>query len=138
MTFHSPFGPYRFLWLPFGLVCSQNVFQYIINKTLEDAEGAVSITNNITLHGCMAEEHHTCLQYLMLISHKCGFVFNAKCDLKAESVLCTFGASIITTEYALIHPRYMPLLICQHQCCQGYTGIPGNGHIPRQIHTTNF
>ena len=33
MTFNSPFGRYHFLWLPFGLICSQDIFQ----KSAKDA-----------------------------------------------------------------------------------------------------
>ena len=35
-TFNSPFGRYRFLWLPFGLVCSQDIFQKKMDQIPEE------------------------------------------------------------------------------------------------------
>ena len=36
MTFNSPFGRYHFLWLPFGLVCSQDIFLKKMDQILEE------------------------------------------------------------------------------------------------------
>ena len=35
-TFNSPFGRYRFLRLPFGLVCAQDIFQRKVDETFGD------------------------------------------------------------------------------------------------------
>ena len=35
-TFNSPFGICRFLWLPFGLVCAQEIFQRKVDETFGD------------------------------------------------------------------------------------------------------
>ena len=37
--FNSPHGRYRFLWLPFGLICTQNIFQKIVDDTFGDLPG---------------------------------------------------------------------------------------------------
>ena len=34
-TFHTPYGQYYFLHLPFGLACSQDVFQERMDQILE-------------------------------------------------------------------------------------------------------
>ena len=38
MTFNSPFGRYHFLQLPFGLVCSQDIFQKKMIRSLKNAK----------------------------------------------------------------------------------------------------
>ena len=38
-TYDSPFGRYHFLHLPFGLVCSQDIFQKKMDQILEECQG---------------------------------------------------------------------------------------------------
>ena len=38
-TFNTPYGQYHFLCLPFGLACSQDVFQKRMDQILEECEG---------------------------------------------------------------------------------------------------
>ena len=52
MTFNSPFGRYHFLQLPFGLVCSQDIFQKKMSQILEECQGCIRIADDITIHGC--------------------------------------------------------------------------------------
>ena len=40
MTFNSPFGRYCFLQLPFGLICSQDIFQKKMDHILEECQAA--------------------------------------------------------------------------------------------------
>ena len=61
MTFNSPFGRYCFLQLPFGLVCSQNIFQKKMDQILEECQGCIRTADNITSHGHTEAEHDTCL-----------------------------------------------------------------------------
>ena len=75
-TFNSPFGRYYFLHLPFGLVCSQDIFQKKMDQFLEECPACIRITNDITVHGCTEAEHDVCLQNLMQVSCKYGVVFN--------------------------------------------------------------
>ena len=37
-TFNSPFGRYHFLHLPFGIVCSQDIFQKKMDQILEECQ----------------------------------------------------------------------------------------------------
>ena len=60
-TFNSPFGRYRFLQLPFGLVCSQDIFQKKMDQILEECQGCIGIADDITVHGCTEAEHDPCL-----------------------------------------------------------------------------
>ena len=40
-TFYSPFRRYHFLHLPFGLVCSQDIFQKKMDQFLEECPGCI-------------------------------------------------------------------------------------------------
>ena len=75
-TFNSPFGRYCFLHLPFGLVCSQDIFQKKMDQILEQCQGCIGIADDITVHSCTEVEHNAHLQNLMHIAHKYGLVFN--------------------------------------------------------------
>ena len=69
-TFNSPFRRYCFLHLPFGLVCSQDIFQKKMYQFLEECPRCIRIANDITIHGHTEAEHDAHLQNLMQIAHK--------------------------------------------------------------------
>ena len=86
-TFNRPFGRYRFLRLPFGLVCSQDIFQKKMDQILEECQGCIGIADDITVHGCTEAEHDARLQDLMQVAHKYDLVFNPqKTHVKAQAV----------------------------------------------------
>ena len=86
-TFNSSFGRYHFLHLPFGLVCSQDIFQKKMDQFLEECPGCIGIANYITIHGHTEAEHDACLQNLMHVACKYGVVFNPqKMHIKAPAV----------------------------------------------------
>ena len=64
-TFNSPFGRYRFLKLPFGLVCSEDIFQKRMDQILKECQGCIGIADDITIHGQTEAEHDASLQDLM-------------------------------------------------------------------------
>ena len=75
-TFKSPFGMYHFLHLPFGLVCSQDIFQKKMDQFLEECPGCIRIADDITVHGHTKAEHDAHLQILMQVACNYGVVFN--------------------------------------------------------------
>ena len=86
-TFNSPFGRYHFLCLPFGLVCSQDIFQKRMDQFLKECPGCIGITNAITIHGCTEAEHDAHLCNLMQVTCKYGVVFNPqKTHVKAPAM----------------------------------------------------
>ena len=86
-TFSSPFGRYHFLCLPFGLVCSQDIFQKKMDQFLEECPGCIRITDDITIHGHTEAEHDAHLHNLMQVAHKYGVVFNPqKTHVKAPAI----------------------------------------------------
>ena len=90
-TFNSPFGRYCFLHLPFGLVCSQDIFQKRMDQFFEEYPRC------ITVHGCTEAEHETHLQNLMQVVCKYGVVFNPqKMHAKAPAITffgCLYNAN---------------------------------------------
>ena len=86
-TFNSPFGRYCFLWLPFGLVCSQDIFQKKMDQILKECQGCIGIADDITVHGCTEAEHDAHLRDLMQIACKYDLVFNPqKTHIKAQAI----------------------------------------------------
>ena len=86
-TFNSPFGRYCFLHLPFGLVCSQDIFQKKMDQILEECQGCIGIADDIAVHGCTKAEHDDCLWNLIQVACKYGLVFNPqKTHVKAPAV----------------------------------------------------
>ena len=86
-TFNSPFRRYHFLHLPFGLVCSQDIFQKKIDQFLEKCPRCIRITDDITVHGCTEVEHDAHLQNLMWVACKYGVVFNPqKMHVRAPAI----------------------------------------------------
>ena len=75
-TFNSPFERYHFLCLPFGLVCSQDIFQKKMDQFLEECQGCIGIADGITVHSHSKAEHDAHLWNLMCVAHKYGLVFN--------------------------------------------------------------
>ena len=86
-TFNSPFGRYHFLQLPFGLVCSQDIFQKKMDQILEECQGCIRIADDITIHECIEAEHDACLRDLRRIACKYNLVFNPqKMHIKAQAI----------------------------------------------------
>ena len=50
-TFATPFGKFRYDRLPFGLCVSQDVFQMKVDETYGSCDGAIGISDDITIHG---------------------------------------------------------------------------------------
>ena len=96
-TFNSPFGRYCFLQLPFGLVCSQDIFQKKMDQILEECQGCIGITDDITIHGHTEAEHDASLRDLMCTAHKYDLVFNPqKTHVKAQAInffSCLYNAN---------------------------------------------
>ena len=76
LTFSSPFGRYCFLQLPFGLICSQAIFQEKMDQIPEEFQGCIRIKDDITVHGCTEVQHDACLRNLLWIACKYDLVLN--------------------------------------------------------------
>ena len=86
-TFNTPFGRYRFLRLPFGLVVSQDVFQQRMDTILEKCPGCTGIADYVAVYGRTEKEHDDNLMNLMMGAQENGLIFNsAKCIIKAREI----------------------------------------------------
>ena len=96
-TFNTPWGRYRFVHLPWGLTCAQDIFQWMMDQILERCEGAIGITDDVVIHGKDDEDHDQNLHRFMRIAHEHGLVFNGdKCEVKKDSV--TFFGTVYNTD----------------------------------------
>ena len=56
--FNTPWGRYRFVHLPWGLTCAQDIFQQMMDQILECCEGAIGIADDVVIHRKDDEEHN--------------------------------------------------------------------------------
>jgi len=87
-TFNTPFGRYRFLRMPFGLRMSQHIFQFKIDETYHDCQGATGIADDVTVYGKTDQQHDLHLHKTMERTRKAGIKLNdKKCVIKKRSVI---------------------------------------------------
>ena len=78
-TFITPFGRYmyRYLRVPFGLNCSQDVFQRKIDETFEGMTGVTAIVDDILVFGKTRAENDQNLRKVLARAHERGIKLNA-------------------------------------------------------------
>ena len=88
-TFNSPHGRYRFLRLPFGLICAQDIFQKKVDETFGDLPGVIGIADDIIVYGYKEDhsDHDAHLQAVMERARETGLCFNAdKCKIRCTEI----------------------------------------------------
>jgi len=86
-TFNSPHGRYRFLQLPFGLICAQDIFQKKVDETFGDLPGVTGIADDIIIYGCDLADHDANLKVVMECAGETSFRFNAdKCKIRCTEI----------------------------------------------------
>ena len=88
-TFNCPFGRYRFLRLPFGLVSAQDIFQKKVDETFGDLPGVTGIADDIVIVGYEEDgsDHDANLRAVMERASDKGVKFNPdKCFVKCTSI----------------------------------------------------
>ena len=94
-TFNTPFGRYRFLRMPFGRRMSQDIFQFKIDETYRDCQGAVGIADDVTVYGKNDQEHDLHLHETMERTRKAGIKLNdEKSVIKTKE--CNFFGMLYT------------------------------------------
>ena len=87
MTFNSPLGRFRFICLPWGLACAQDIFQWMMDQILTHCDGVIGIIDDVVVHGKDDKEHDKHLYKFMRVACEHGLVFNKdKCAVKQTSV----------------------------------------------------
>jgi hypothetical protein len=96
-TFNSPHGRYRFLRLPFGLICAQDIFQKKVDEAFGDLPGVTGIADDIVISGKTRDEHDKNLKAVTDRAQETGVRFNPdKCQI-ARTELSFFGHTISAT-----------------------------------------
>ena len=75
-TFNTPYGRYRYLRLPFGLIRSQDEFQCKVDEEFEGLDGFAAIVDNILIYGSSREEHDANLRNILMRARSKGVRFN--------------------------------------------------------------
>ena len=65
-TIHTPYGLYRYNYLPFGLTVSSGEFQQRINEVIHGLEGTRAYQDDILVYGVNREQHNARLHKLLL------------------------------------------------------------------------
>lgn len=105
-TFNSPHGRYRFLRLPFGLICAQDIFQKKVDETFGDLPGVTGIADDIIVYGYEDDgsDHDKNLQAVMSRARETGLRFNAdKCKIRCTEL--PFFGHIISANGLRPDPR---------------------------------
>ena len=134
---HSPFGRYCFLCLPFGLVCSQDIFQRKMDQFLEECPGCIRITDDINVHGCTEAEHDAHLHNLMQVAckygpHSCVQSTANACKGPSHKLLWL----PIWCQWCQPRPREGWCCTCSpstHEC-HWTPRVPWHGDIPQPLH----
>ena len=96
-TFNTPFGRFRFLTMPFGLSLGQDIFQFKIDETYRNCDGAIGIADDITVYGKNDKEHDLLLHETMERTRKAGIKLNdEKCVIKTKE--CNFFGMLYTPD----------------------------------------
>lgn len=86
-TFNSPHGRYRFLRLPFGLICAQDIFQKKVDEAFGDLPGVTGIADDIVIYGRDQSEHDANLRAVMERARETGLRFNPdKCKIRCTEI----------------------------------------------------
>ena len=79
-TFNTPYGRHRFMRLPFGLNCTQDVFQNNFDETFSDIHGVTGISDDIIFGGYKSDgsDHDANLTAALERARATGLCFNDK------------------------------------------------------------
>ena len=86
-TFNTPFGWFKFKWLPFGLVSSREVFQWRVNSIFEGIPGMFWVSDDIKLQWATELKHDIDILETCDCAKQVGLVFSQdKCSIKQNKI----------------------------------------------------
>ncbi|KAK7106746.1 hypothetical protein V1264_017967 [Littorina saxatilis] len=86
-TFNTPWGRYRFLRLPFGIVSASEIFQRVMSQMVEDIEGTEAVMDDVVVSGSNTKEHDKRLKKVMEKAKSYGLTFNdSKCEFHKSEI----------------------------------------------------
>ena len=103
-TFNTLWGRYRFVCLPWGLSCAQDIFQWMMDQILECCEGVIGIADDVIIHRKNGENHDRNLHNFMCVACEHSLIFNGeRCEVKKDSV--TFFGTVYDANGAHPDPK---------------------------------
>lgn len=108
-TINTPFGLYRYKFLPFGLSVSPAIFQNVMDTLTENLSGVLVYQDDIIVHGSDKAAHDNNLKALLsrLVDANVS-VNNKKCTFGQESIKC-LGYLVSADGYKPDPTRLKPL-----------------------------
>ncbi len=87
-TFNTPYGRYRFLRMPFGIISASEIFHRAMDNMLEGLEGVRCYVDDVVVWGSTLQEHNERLTKVLHRVRENG--------LKLNCAKCQFGVHEIT------------------------------------------
>ena len=86
--FNTHLRRYQFLFVPFGLKMSQDIFQMRMDDIVAQCPSVLAIHNDVFIYGKNDRDHDANIINLFNMAQKEGLIFNSKkCTIKQESVM---------------------------------------------------
>ena len=115
LSLNMPFGRYQLLWLLLRWECMQDVFQCRMDQVLEKCKGALSIADEVCIHGTDEAEYDWYLDQIMDVTHKHDLIFNPiKCSVEVKQI--KIFKSIYNAKK--VHPDLDQVTSTHHLPCQ--------------------
>jgi transposase InsO family protein len=87
-TFTTCRGLFRYTRLMFGISCAPEKFQKIIDRVLQDCDGAVAYIDDVLIFGVNEQEHDERLEKVLNVFQQYDILLNrAKCIFKSSEVV---------------------------------------------------
>lgn len=86
-TFNTPFGRYRFLRMPFGIISASEIFHRAMDNMLEGLEGVRCYVDDVVIWGSTLQEHNQRLSKVLQRIRENGLKLNrAKCQFGVQEI----------------------------------------------------
>ena len=87
-TFITPYGQFRYLRMPFGILPAPEVFDRMVGDVVRGIPGAVHFVDDVLICGTTQAEHDDRLEIMLTRLQEAGFAINdKKCDICKREVL---------------------------------------------------
>jgi len=88
-TFNTPFGRYRFLRMPFGIISASEIYHRAMDNMLEGLEGVHCYVDDVVIWGSNLIEHNERLTKVLQRVRENGLTLNReKCQFGVQEITC--------------------------------------------------
>lgn len=108
--FHTPFGSFKFLRLPFGIICAPEIFQKVLTKYFGDIPNVIIYFDDILICGETEEEHDRAFAEVMRRAEELNIKFNkSKFQFKKTSI--NYMGHVLNQEGISPNPEYLEAIL---------------------------